>query len=106
MAFSTEIFLIISNINNESTGWLAAHLCACILFQQQICHTVAIYLVVLLVIIINNYKTSIVPISSNRIKLSGAPSGGVGQTPSLGTMQSSSTMIRWKGNLGRISESE
>jgi len=31
---------------------------------------------------------------------------GVGQTHSLGTMQSSSTMIKWKGNLGRISEFE
>jgi len=56
--------------------------------------------------IFNNYKTSIAPISSKRVELSGAPSGGVGQTHSPGTMQSSSTMIRWKGNAGRISESE
>ena len=34
------------------------------------------------------------------------PSTGVGQTHSQGTLQSSSTMIRWQGNLGRISESE
>ena len=54
----------------------------------------------------NNYKTSIVPISSKRIEVSGAPSTGVGQIHSLGTMQGSSTIIRWKGNLGRISESE
>ena len=53
----------------------------------------------------NNYKTSIAPISLKRIELSGTPSTGVGQTHSLGTMQSSSTMIRWQGNLGRISES-
>jgi len=46
------------------------------------------------------------PITSKRIELSGAPSGGVGQTYSPGTMQSSSTMIRWLGNLGRISECE
>jgi len=57
-------------------------------------------------IYIYNYKTSIVPIYSKRIKLSGAPSTGVGQTHSLATMQSSSTMIRWQGNLERISESE
>ena len=31
---------------------------------------------------------------------------GVGQIHSPGTMQSSPTMIRWKGNLGRISESK
>jgi len=54
----------------------------------------------------NNYKTSIAPISSKIIELSGAPSTGVGKTHSPGTMQSSSTMIRWQGNLGRISESE
>jgi len=35
----------------------------------------------------NNDKTSIAPISSNGIKLSGAPSTGVGQTHSLGMMQ-------------------
>jgi len=58
------------------------------------------------IIIINNYKTSIAPISAKRIELSGAPSGGVGQTHSPDTMQSSSTMIRRQGNLGRISESE
>ena len=46
------------------------------------------------------------PITSKRIELSGAPSGGVGQTYSPGTMQSSSTMIRWLRNLGRISECE
>jgi len=34
------------------------------------------------------------------------PSTGVRETHSLGTMQSSLTMIRWKGNLGRISEFE
>ena len=51
-------------------------------------------------------KTSTAPISSKTIKLSGAPSTGVGQTHSLGVMQSSSTMIRWQGNLGRMSESE
>ena len=54
----------------------------------------------------NNDKTSIVPISSKRIKLSGKPSRWVGQTNSLVKMQSSSTMIRWKGNRGWISESE
>jgi len=54
----------------------------------------------------NNDNTSIAPISSKRIELSGAPSGGVGQTHSPGAMQSSSTIIRWKGNLGRIRESE
>ena len=37
---------------------------------------------------------------------SGAPITGVGQTHSPDTMQSSSTMIRRKGNLGRISEFE
>ncbi|KAK2164455.1 hypothetical protein LSH36_63g05070 [Paralvinella palmiformis] len=41
--------------------------------------------------------------SSKRIELSGAPSRGIGKTHSPGTMQSSSTMIRWQGNLGRIS---
>jgi len=55
---------------------------------------------------INNYKTSIAPISSKRIELSGAPTTGVGQTHSSGMMQSSSTMIRWQGNLGRVSKSE
>jgi len=54
----------------------------------------------------NNYKTSIVPISLKRIKLSGTPNTKVGQTHSPGTMRSSSTMIRWKGNLGRRSEFE
>ena len=49
---------------------------------------------------------SIAPIYSKRIKFSGAPSGGVGQTHSPGTMQSSSTLIRWQGHVGRISESE
>jgi len=42
----------------------------------------------------NNCKTSIAPISLKRIELSGAPSGGVGKTHSLGKMQSSSTVIR------------
>ena len=54
----------------------------------------------------NNYKTSIAPISSKRIELSGELSTGVGQTHSPGTMQSSSTMIRLKGILLRISECE
>jgi len=54
----------------------------------------------------NNYKTSVAPISRKIIELSGAPSTGVGQTHSPGMMQRSSTMIRWKENLGRISESE
>ena len=54
----------------------------------------------------NNYKTSIATISSKWIELSGSPSTGLWQTLSLDTMQSSSTMIRWKENLGRISESE
>ena len=40
------------------------------------------------------------------MELSGTPSTGVGQTHSPGTMQNSSTMIRWQRNLGRISESE
>jgi len=46
----------------------------------------------------NNYKTSIVPISSKRIQLSGALSTGFGQTHSPGTMQSSSTngQMEWK----------
>ena len=39
----------------------------------------------------NNYKTSIAPISSKSIELSGAPSTGVGQTHSPGIMESSST---------------
>ena len=34
----------------------------------------------------NNYKTSTTPVSSKRIELSGAPSTGVGQTHSLGTI--------------------
>ena len=46
------------------------------------------------------------PIFSNIIELSGAPSGGVGQTHGPGRMQRSSTMIRWLRNLGRISESK
>ena len=37
----------------------------------------------------NNDKTSIVPISLKRIKLSGTTCSGVGQIHSLGTMQSS-----------------
>jgi len=53
-----------------------------------------------------NYKTPIAPISSKRIELSGGLSTGVGQTHSPGKMQSSLTMIKWKGNLGRVSESE
>ena len=46
----------------------------------------------------NNFKTSIVPISSKRIELSGGPSTGVGQTHSPGKMQSSSTndQMEWK----------
>ena len=47
----------------------------------------------------NNYETSITPISSKRIELSGAPSAGIGKTHSPGTMQSSPTMISWKGKL-------
>jgi len=62
--------------------------------------------ILLLIIIINNYITSIAPISSNIIDFSSTPSTGVGQTHSPGIMQSSSTTIRWTGNLGRISESE
>ena len=54
----------------------------------------------------NNYKISIVPISSKSIKLSGTPSTGFGKTHSAGMMQSSSTMIKWQGNLGGISESK
>jgi len=54
----------------------------------------------------NNYKNSIAPLSSKRIELSGASNTGVGQTHSAGTIQRSSTIIRWKGNLGWISESE
>jgi len=50
--------------------------------------------------------TSIAPISSKRIDLCGTPSTGVGQTHSLCTMQSSSTIITWKANLGRLRESE
>ena len=53
---------------------------------------------------INNYKTSIAPISPKRFELSGIASTGVGKTHSPGMGQSSSTMIIWKGNLGRISE--
>jgi len=49
---------------------------------------------------------SIAPISSKRIELGGAPSAGVGKTHSPGTMQSSSTMIRWSVNLGKRSDSE
>ena len=37
------------------------------------------------------YKTSISPISSKTIELSGAPSTGIGQTHSPGTMQSNSS---------------
>jgi len=44
----------------------------------------------------NNYKTSVAPISSKTIKLSGIPSAGVEQTHSPGTMQSSSTRITWE----------
>jgi len=58
------------------------------------------------VLINNNYKTSTAPIFSKIIELRGTPSTGVGQTHSLGTMQSSSTMIRWQGNVLRISECE
>jgi len=54
----------------------------------------------------NNYKTSIVPVSSKRIELSGTPSTRIGQADNPGTMQSSSTMIRQQGHLGRVSESE
>ena len=52
----------------------------------------------IIIIINNNCKTSIAPISSKRIKLSGALSTGVGQTYSLGTMPSSSPNDRmeWK----------
>ena len=39
----------------------------------------------------NNYKTSIAPLSSKRIELSGAPSGGIRKTHSPGKMQYSST---------------
>jgi len=52
-------------------------------------------------IYINNFKTSIPPISSKRIELSGAPNTGVkgvGQTYSPGQIQSSSTndQMEWK----------
>jgi len=52
-------------------------------------------------IIINdiyNYKTSIAPISSKRIELSGTPGTRVGQTHSPGTLQGSSTIdqMEWK----------
>ena len=45
-----------------------------------------------------NYKTSMAPISSKRIALSGPSSTGVGQTRSPGTRQSSSTngRMQWK----------
>jgi len=56
--------------------------------------------------VLNNNKTSVVPVSFKRIELSGVPNTGVGQFHSLGTMQGSSTMIRWQGKVGRISESE
>jgi len=59
--------------------------------------SLSLYIYIYIYIYINNnYKTSIVPISSKRIELSGAPSTGIGQTHTPGTMQSSSTMIRWK----------
>ena len=64
------------------------------------------YLINIQIIIINNYTTSIAPISSKWIEFSGVPSTGVWQTHSPGTMQSSSAMIRWKENFGRVSESE
>jgi hypothetical protein len=48
----------------------------------------------------NNVNTSIAPLSSKRIELSGTPSTGDGQT------HSPSIRIRWTGNLARISEYE
>ena len=42
----------------------------------------------------------IAPTSSKRIELSGAPS--TGKTHSLGTIQNSSTLNRWKGNLHEL----
>ena len=47
---------------------------------------------------INNYKTSIAPISSKRIELSGTSSTEIGQIRSLGTMQGSATsdQVEWK----------
>jgi len=52
-----------------------------------------IIIIIIIIIILMTKLTSIAPISSKRIKPSGAPSTGVGQTHSLGTMQSSSTRI-------------
>ena len=54
----------------------------------------------------NNYKTFVASLSPKWIELSDAPITGVGETHSPGTMQSSATVIRWQGNLGKISESE
>jgi len=53
-----------------------------------------------LIINTNNYKTSIVPIFSKWIELRGIRSADTG------TMESSSTMIRWQVHLGTISKSE
>ena len=52
----------------------------------------------IIIILNNNCKTSVAPISLKIIELSGAPSTGVGQTSRLGTMQSSSTsdQMEWK----------
>jgi len=52
----------------------------------------------IIIILNNNCKTSVAPISLKIIELSGAPSTGVRQTLNLGTMQSSSTndQTEWK----------
>ena len=60
----------------------------------------------------NNYKTSIGPISSKIIELSGAPKykghlvHGLGRLIVRLQYKVHQQMIRWNGNLGRISESE
>jgi len=48
-------------------------------------------MIIYIAIVVITQQSSIAPISSKRFELSGAPSTGVGQTHSPGTMQNSST---------------
>jgi len=64
-------------------------------------YDIYIYIYIYIYILNNNYETSIAPISSKRIEISGAPSTGVGQTHSPGKMQISSTNDQMEWKLGK-----
>ena len=73
--------------------FVCVFVCVCVFIAREIDGRGYMVLITVIIIIITKL-------------LSGAPSTGIGQTHSPYTMQSSSTIITWKGNLGRLRESE